>query len=122
MTKVKMIESSDFLQFATKWTPRVIAASLGGYYGLGIAYATGLMALIDRVAISTIQHFLGYAGIGALMPTVQWYSAWAARFVIGFTVGLIYDVLERALKYCIEGTNNYFAQRAARRDLVRAAF
>lgn len=88
--------------FLTTWTPRAIAVVVGGYYGLGIAYELGLMTLIDQVAIQVIKHFFGYAGIGALMPTVQWYSAWAARIVIGLTTGLLYDLAERCAKSCLE--------------------
>lgn len=84
--------------FVIKWTPRVIAVAIGGYYGLGIAYELGLMALIDRVAIQIIKHFLGYAGVGALMPTVQWYAAWGTRITMGFAVGLIYDLVEKSAR------------------------
>lgn len=81
--------------FVIKWGPRAIAVAVGGYYGLGIAYELGLMALIDQVAIQIIKHFLGYAGIGALMPTVQWYGAWAVQIAIGLGTGLLYDLAER---------------------------
>ncbi len=85
--------------FLFKWTPRAIAVAIGGYYGLGIAYECGLMALIDQVAIQVIKHFAGYAGIGAFMPTVQWYAALGARITIGLCVGVIYDLVERSLFY-----------------------
>ncbi len=85
-------QMSDFF---IKWTPRVIAVGIGGYYGLGIAYELGIMALIDKVAIQIIGHFFGYAGIGALMPTVQWYSAWGVRIVIGLGAGFLYDLAEK---------------------------
>ena len=91
-----MTEVSSFL---IKWTPRAIAVAIGGYYGLGIAYEWGLMALIDRVAILVIKHYFGYAGLGALMPTAQWYSAWAVRVVVGLTAGLLYDLIERCALY-----------------------
>jgi len=112
----------SLISFLKKWTPRAIAVGIGGYYGLGIAYEAGVMALIDQIAIQTIKHYLGYAGVGALMPTVQWHAAWSVRIVIGLIAGAIYDVVERALKYFVEGANHYFAQRAAKRDFVRAAF
>ena len=88
--------------FLFTWTPRAIAVAVGGYYGLGIAYELGLMAMIDRIAIQIIKHFFGYAGIGALMPTVQWYSAWAARIAIGLATGLLYDLAERCAKRCFK--------------------
>ena len=82
--------------FLIKWTPRAAAALIGGYYGLGIAYDLGLMALIDKVAIQILKHWVGYAGVGALMPTVQWYSAWSVRIVLGVGAELIYDLFEKA--------------------------
>lgn len=86
--------------FLLKWTPRLCVVTLAGYYGLGVAYEIGLMALIDRVAIRILKHFLGYAGIGAFMPSVQWYGAWGARLTIALFAGLIYDFLERGVLRC----------------------
>lgn len=83
---------ADFFKWAA---PRTIAITIGGYYGLGIAYEMGLMALIDQFAIQVLKNIGGYAGIGALMPTVQWYSAWAARISIGIAAGILYDLAER---------------------------
>jgi hypothetical protein len=87
-------------QFLLKWTPRAIAVFVGGYYGLGIAYEFGLMAVIDRYAIQLLKHFVGYAGVGALMPTVQWHAAIGVRIGMGLGTGLIYDVIERSAVYC----------------------
>ncbi len=86
--------------FIGKWGPRTIAVAVGGYYGLGVAYELGVMALIDQVAIQVIKNVLGYAGIGALMPTVQWYSAWAARIAFGAALGVAYDLTEKGVKAC----------------------
>lgn len=82
--------------FLVKWTPRAIAVAIGGYYGLGIAYELGLMAAIDQIAIQVIKNLMGYAGVGAMMPTVQWYSAWAVRIVMGIAAGILYDLAEKA--------------------------
>lgn len=95
-------ESSFNLDFLIKWTPRAIAVAIGGYYGLGVAYEWGIMAQVDQVAIKIIKHFAGYAGIGALMPTVQWYSAWGVRIVMGLSLGLLYDIAERNAKFCYQ--------------------
>jgi hypothetical protein len=92
--------SEQVTTFVVKWAPRAIAVAIGGYYGLGIAYEMGLMALVDQVAIQVIKHFMGYAGIGALMPTVQWYSAWGARIVFGVVSGVLYDLIEKGVKTC----------------------
>jgi hypothetical protein len=97
--------------FIGKWGPRAIAVAVGGYYGLGIAYDLGFMALIDQVAIQVIKNVLGYAGIGALMPTLQWYSAWAARILCGVVVGVAYDLLEKGVKSC---WNQYCGNRPVR--------
>lgn len=83
------------------WTPRVIVAVIAGYYSLGIAYDTGLMAEIDKIAIQILKHWVGYAGIGALMPTFQWYSALAVRMVAATVAGLLYDLIERLVRYLI---------------------
>lgn len=86
--------------FMIKWTPRAIVVLVGGYYGLGIAYEFGLMASVDKVSIYALKYFFGYAGIGAFMPTAQWYSAIAVRCTIGFSAGIVYDLTERCVKYC----------------------
>ena len=80
-----------------KWTPRVIVCVVTGYYSLGIAYDTGLMAEIDRIAIPILKNWVGYAGLGAIMPTFQWYAAWAVRVIAAAIAGLIYDLLERLI-------------------------
>lgn len=82
-------------QFISTWGPRVIVAAVAGYYSLGIAYATGLMASIDSVAIPILVDSVGYAGLGAVMPTFQWYSAWTVRTIAALGAGIIYDVVER---------------------------
>lgn len=99
-------------QFFLTWTPRIIVAGFAGYYSLGIAYDVGIMAAIDRLAISILRDSIGYAGIGAAMPTFQWYSAWAVRTVAAGGAGLIYDLLERLtvfvysqLQSCLHGSN-----------------
>jgi len=86
------------IESVAKWTPRVISVLIGGYYGLGIAYEVGLMALIDQVAIQVIKHFSGYAGLGALMPTVQWHAAWIVRGLFGVCAGVLYDTVEKGVK------------------------
>jgi len=92
-------ESSSVMPFLMKWTPRAAFALVGGVYGLGIAYETGLMALIDRVAIYVIKRFFGYVGVGALMPTIQWHAAWLARSTIGGCAAFTYDLTERGSVY-----------------------
>ena len=57
----------DLKSIVVKWTPRVLAVAIGSYYGLGLAYELGLMALIDTIAIKIVKHYFGYGGIGALM-------------------------------------------------------
>lgn len=86
------------VSFLATWGPRAIAVAVGGYYGLGLAYEWGLMALIDRAAIPLIKHVGGYAAVGAAMPTFQWYSAWAVRFAFGLLTAGLYDLSGRAAK------------------------
>src|SRR6202030_3659505 len=85
--------SKKVFYFALKWTPRTIIAGFAGYYSLGVAYERGIMAAIDRIAIRILYHFVGYAGIGALMPTIQWYAAWGVRIAAAFTTTLLYDLI-----------------------------
>jgi hypothetical protein len=94
--------------FLIKWTPRALAVAIGGYYGLGIAYELGLMAVIDKIAIAIFKHSVGYVGIGAAMPTFQWYSAWAIRISIGLGVGGLYDLTERAAKNALSYLKSRF--------------
>ncbi len=91
--------ASQASQFLMKWTPRVLVAAIAGYYSLGIAYDLGIMASIDRVAINILKDWVGYAGLGATMPTFQWYSAWAVRTVAAAGAGLIYDLSERLVLF-----------------------
>jgi hypothetical protein len=86
---------TTWFQFALKWTPRAIVAGLAGYYCLGVAYDTGLMAKIDRIAMRILRPSLGYMGMAAFMPTFQWYSAWAVRVTAALAAGLLYDLIEK---------------------------
>lgn len=97
--------SNDFFNFILKWTPRAIVAGFTGYYSLGIAYDIGLMAAIDRIAIRILRYLLGYVGIGALMPTIQWYAAWGVRMVTALGAGLTYDFIERILRSAFSALN-----------------
>jgi len=87
----------DFKKFVMKWTPRVLVAGFVGYYSLGIAYDLGVMAAIDKVAIRILKNWVGYAGVGAAMPTVQWYTAWAVRVTSAGAAGILYDLGEKVV-------------------------
>lgn len=84
--------------FTVKWTPRLVVGGLAGFYSLGVAYDVGIMAAIDRVAIKILKHHVGYMGLGAMMPTVQWYAAWGVRMTAAIGAALLYDFLERIVK------------------------
>jgi hypothetical protein len=88
---------SDILPWLLKWTPRAFFAALGGYYSLGVAYGTGVMARIDVLAIKILKHFSGYAGVGAGMPIVQSYAAWGVRFVGAALCVWLYILVEKIL-------------------------
>lgn len=90
------ISLSDVL---LKWTPRVIVGTLAGYYSLGVAYEWGFMAKIDRIAINFLVPHVGYAGLGAIMPTFQWYAAWSVRITAAIAAGILYDLSERIFLY-----------------------
>jgi hypothetical protein len=96
MSDIQSSYSSGFLTLTLRWTPRAIAGCLAGYYSLGIAYEKGWMAALDRIAIQILSHHTGYLGIGAIMPTFQWYSALSVRLLSGLLGALVYDLAERA--------------------------
>ncbi|MBA3721987.1 MAG: hypothetical protein H0W88_06265 [Parachlamydiaceae bacterium] len=101
--------STDGLStFIYKWTPRAIAGGLAGYYSLGIMYKTGGMAAIDRAAIQVFLKVFGYAGIGAFMPTFQWYAAWSVRICAAVAAGMLFDLCKR-LFYVV---HNFFSELA----------
>ncbi len=100
-----------FSNFAFRWTPRIVVSTVAGYYSLGVAYERGVMALIDRVAIQILLPRVGYLGLGAVMPTVQWYAAWAVRIAVTIAVALLYDLCERMLiaayrRFCAPSPKN----------------
>ncbi len=103
VAKILYFEKDDFSsqasQFFFKWGPRVLVAAIAGYYSSGIAYEWGIMASIDKIAIPILKNSVGYAGIGAVMPTFQWYSAWGVRTVSAAAAGLLYDLGERLVLY-----------------------
>ena len=76
---------------ACKTCPQIIFATLAGYYSLGLAYSTGLMSKIDKIAIHIMRsNNMGYIAIGAAMPTVQWYAALLVRLAAAASAALIY--------------------------------
>lgn len=87
--------------FAVKWTPRLLVTAFVAYHILGVAYAVGLMAAIDRIAIPIIKAMVGYAGLGATMPVFQWYSALAVQVTGGVFAGIIYDQIEKVFRHCV---------------------
>jgi len=93
---------SEVKNFAVKWTPRFLAIGVGGYYGLGLAYEFGLMAVIDRVAMVIIKSLAGTAGLGAFMPVFQWYSSIGVRVVAALSAGILYDLTERLFNKCLQ--------------------
>lgn len=87
--------SNPFSYVILKWTPRFIVAGLSGFYSLGLAYDLGIMAAIDRIAIRVLRHYVGFTGLGAIMPIFQWYAAWGIRAIAAITATLFYDLIER---------------------------
>lgn len=57
------------------------------------------MAAIDKIAIGILKKSVGYVGIGALMPTVQWYSSIGVRITMAAAGSLAYDLCLRAANY-----------------------
>ncbi len=90
---------------ALHWTPRTCVAGAAGFYSLGLAYEKGVMAAIDRIAIQLLRHHVGYIGLGAIMPTFQWYSAWGVRLTAALMAGITYDIAERTILLSIHYFN-----------------
>lgn len=91
--------SNNTQDFILKWTPRLVVAGFAGYYSLGLAYEYGIMAAVDRLAISLFKHFVGTAGIGAAMPSFQWYASWGVRITAIAGAEILYDLGEKAINY-----------------------
>ena len=89
------IFSAPFSTTFLKLAPRIIIGGLAAYYSLGLAYNMGLMAVIDKFAIKILLPNVGYIGLGAVMPTVQWYTAWTARLIVGTVAAFLYDLCEK---------------------------
>lgn len=104
--------------FFLKWTPRLIVATVAGYYCLGFAYELGLMAKIDQIAMPIIKNMVGYGGLGLYMPTFQWYSAWAVRALCASSAGILYMLLERIASCVI---NCFQKKREAAQEQDRLA-
>lgn len=106
MTPIQKLQNhfsaENVKQFVYTWGPRTIAAAIGGYYCLGIAYKIGLMAAIDKIAIPILVHSVGYAGLGAIMPLFQWYTAVGIRIVSAVLAAALYDLIKAVCKCAIE--------------------
>jgi hypothetical protein len=92
-------------QFLIKWTPRIICVTVGAYYGLGLAYEFGAMAIADKAAMYALKQFGGTLAIGIFMPTFQWYAAVSVRIVVGAACGIMYDLVERVALYVYSRMN-----------------
>ncbi len=88
----------SFIKKACRIVPLYGATLLAGYYVLGYAYAVGLMAAIDQIAIQIMCDYnMGYLAIGALMPTFQWYAAWSVRIIAACTAHFFYLLVEKVI-------------------------
>lgn len=112
-------ENTDFLsfkqltKFAVIYGPRLIILGLVGYASLGFCYHIGLIGYITELAIPIIKNQVGYIGLGAVMPTFQWYLAWGVRVV---SVILAECILESAWFLCrtiAHFISNWLAERNA---------
>lgn len=116
---IKSIESNFFsfdgqwALIAVKWAPKAIIAGGVGYYSLGVAYDTGFMAKIDYYAIKVFRNSLGYTGLGAIMPTFQWYSAWTVRIGSAIVAAGIYDLTLKVAGRFAQTINSYRKQENA---------
>ena len=89
-------------KFGFHWTPRCCVAYYTGLHGLGYAYKNGIMCRIQFKAIEILYPRIGYAGLGAAMPRIDWYAACAVQslcFIIG---GILYDIVERVILFLFD--------------------
>jgi len=100
-------------QLVLQWTPRIIVVTLASYYSLGIAYEIGIMASIDKVAISMLKKSVGYAGIGTFMPTFQFYSAYAVRIIAAFIAERLYNLIEKICLFVFDRCRMRFFHKEA---------
>jgi hypothetical protein len=89
------------LALTISWrSPQVLFAAVAGYCSLGMAYESGLMAAIDKVAIKVLIKHVGYIGLGAAMPAFQWYAAWGIRVVACVIAAALYELCLRIVSAC----------------------
>lgn len=106
-------ETSSFnfkngLSFTVRWGARTIFCCFVGYYSLGFAYYKGWMALIDQKAIEILLPSVGYAGLGAVMPNVQWYAARGVQILAAFAAGLVWEIIARVSQFFLNAIRSPF--------------
>lgn len=79
--------------------PRTIIGLAAGFYCVGYLYANGWMALADKATMYVMRDYLNmsYIAIGALAPTIQWYTQHTIRIGVGIAAALAYDLMERVV-------------------------
>lgn len=92
---------NNLVNWTVRAGPRIIIIGLVGYASLGWAYEAGLMAAIDRIAIPILRNHVGYFGLGAIMPTFQWYAAWAVRITAALTAETIFELILLICRKCL---------------------
>lgn len=84
-----------FATLCFRWTPRIVCAYYVGVYGLGYAYKEGIMFKIQFKAMQFFFPRVGYAGLGVIMPQIDWYASKGIFTICFLSGGLIYDICER---------------------------
>ena len=93
------LNSDFFYNLVANWGFVTVGSFVGGLYGLGFCYKLGVMARIDQIAMPILINWFGYAGLGAIMPTFQWYSAAAVRFCCAAVAGAVCLLIQKIACY-----------------------
>ena len=77
-----------------------VGAFVGGYYGLGALYDLEIMdsvtIVVRKIARSVLKYWrVGYAGMGAAMPWIDWYTAVGVRLFCAFIAGTICLIIQK---------------------------
>ncbi len=86
--------------YVVKLTPCMVVSYYIGFWGLGYAYKHHIMMKIQMYAINFIFPYVGYLGLGAAMPWIDWI---ASRFIFSvcfFMGGTICLCIEKVI-YCV---------------------
>lgn len=78
-------------------TPRAAVGHWVGITGLGICYRRRIMMEISFRIMDYVYHHFGHAGVGQLMPRIDWYLAQGVYLIFSAVGAVSYDITERVI-------------------------